>query len=117
MYISISIASAAIISFVAWLFFSNKKKINRPSYTAGIEKKKMTDFDTMLSNITQNPNATEVVDETKHFVPEHSDVHDREHIEHEAKHIEHKTEPEPPKFDLKNAMLGSNIIIRKKKSH
>ncbi len=113
MYISLSIATAAIFSFVAWLFFTNKKEVKRPSYTSGVEKKRLTDFDSMLGNITEKP-------QEHHAEPEHNlePVHN-EQVEHQIHNEVHAPEHEEKneQFDVKQAMLGSTILQRKKKSH
>jgi len=113
MYISLSIATAAIFAFVAWLFFTNKKEIKRPSYTQGVEKKRLTNFDSMLGNITEKPKELHVEEEHDVHTEHHEHTEDQIHNEVHAPEHEEKNE----QFDVKQAMLGSTILQRKKKSH
>lgn len=106
MTIPLSIASALIISFVAWLFYSSRKKINRPSYTQGKEKKELTDLDGMLANITQKEQTPE-----KEKPREDEDADEHENKE-EKKEVSYHQD-----FDPKQAIIGSVILERKNKKH
>ena len=106
------IAIILILSFVAWLFFTNKKKIKKPRYTKTNGKNSLTNIDKMLGNVTQkvDNNTVEEV-EKKEEVPKEIAKRDKS----EQQETNNKEISKTSQFDLKNAVIGSVILNKNKK--
>ena len=106
------IAIVLILSFVAWLFFTNKKKIKKPRYTETNGKNSLTNIDKMLGNVTQkiDNNTVEPVEENKE-VPKEKAKRDKS----EQQQANNKETSKAEQFDLKNAVIGSVILNKNKK--
>ncbi len=117
MAISLSVASAVIISFVAWLFFSHTKKEKRPEYTRGKEKRNLYDIDGMLSNVTgsKEPEIKELETEPNQPAEIPEEIEDTS--SDKRRNQEYGNHPPDTHFDLKQAIIGAAVLDKKKKKH
>ena len=125
MTISLSIAAATILSFVAWLLFSHNKKINRPSYTSDKTKRSLTNLDAMLNNLTDEEKEPEAEinekQENEIEKPEHAHLHkEDENAENLKESNSSSYKPNSDKrtnnqIDLQQAVIGSTLLNRRPK--
>ncbi len=120
MEVYVLIAIAAVLGLIAWLLFSNTKKIHKPRYTEGKEKLPLSELDKMLNNITKkhknledsnNPaeDNEDSNDETDNTAE--NDKIDTENVSKSKKSgSQHKK-----KFDLESAVISSAILNKKRK--
>lgn len=110
------IGIVAVLTFVAWLFFSNSKKPKRPNFTEGKSKYPLYDINSMLSNITEKQKPDNVPETVDQQVADEKTISDE--IIDEKKSLKNdknkKNNNQNNKFDLKSAVIGANIIERKK---
>lgn len=104
------IAVVLILGFIGWLFFVNKKTVKKTRYTEKKTKKTLTDFDKMLTNITQKQEIEIIEKPIEEIKPK-----EKAKRENAKKQTYNSTE-EDQKFDLKNAIIGSAILNKNKKN-
>lgn len=109
------IGIAVVLIFVAWMFFSNSQKPKRPGFTEGKSKFPLYDLGSMLNNITEKEKSeieSESIAELLEEKPEENEIKEEKKDTRDTKN--NKTNTKNNKFDLKSAVIGANIIERKK---
>jgi len=112
MSIYLILAFVVVLLFVGWLLMSNTKKIARPNFTEGKSAHLLSNINGMLDNITRK--------EDNDIEPkiENDETHEiEEEVEVKNENIKTNTSSNTRKqelFDLKSAVIGSNVINRKK---
>jgi ABC-type nickel/cobalt efflux system permease component RcnA len=105
-----------VLGFSAWLIFSKTKKIKRPNYTTQEKKYALYNKEAMLNNITQKEKDNIVNNtETLEYKEEHTIVDNDLQNANKELHSNKRKVAQSQTLNLKDAILGSNIIEKKKR--
>lgn len=105
-----------LLTFAGWLIFSKTKKVKRPSYTSGKKKYKLYNDEKMLDNITKKPiDNIEIKEEIFNEKELDADAKKGGTVVNQTSNRKKNRNSKSDGIDLKSAIIGSNIIEKKRK--